>query len=135
MPHPPTPPSSPQLGLDPTNHIFRSAKDAGFSDVHDYLVHLVTGESADAIAARKPAQPWGAWLTGHVVERATAAVAEVEEEEGPAAAAAREDSVSGSCCTAGAAAAQVRVPLRSCPNAALMAYQLGSHLRYSGMAE
>ena len=108
MPHPPTPPSSPQLGLDPTNHIFRSAKDAGFSDVHDYLVHLVTGEGADAIAARKPAQPWGAWLTGHVVERTAAeAVAEEEDEEGPAAAAAREGSVPGSCCTAGAAAAQV----------------------------
>lgn len=104
---PPPPPVCMQLGLDPTHQILHSAKDAGFTNVHDYLVHLVTGEDADAIAARKPAQPWGAWLTGHVVERAAAAEGEEGEEEPAGAAAVREGSVSGSCCTASAAVAQV----------------------------
>ena len=54
-----------QLGLDPTNQILRDAKDAGFKDVHDYLVHLVTGEDAETIFARKPCFPWGTWLKGN----------------------------------------------------------------------
>lgn len=32
-----------QAGLEPTHQIIKSAKEAGFSNVHDYLVHLVTG--------------------------------------------------------------------------------------------
>ncbi len=33
-----------QAGLEPTHQIVKLARDANFSNVHDYLVHLVTGE-------------------------------------------------------------------------------------------
>lgn len=32
-----------QAGLEPTHQVVRLARDAGFDNVHDYLVHLVTG--------------------------------------------------------------------------------------------
>jgi hypothetical protein len=35
---------STQAGLEPTHQVVRLARDAGFGNVHDYLVHLVTGE-------------------------------------------------------------------------------------------
>jgi hypothetical protein len=38
------------------------ARTAGFSNVHDYLVHLVTGESEEDIAARKAEHAWGRFL-------------------------------------------------------------------------
>jgi hypothetical protein len=34
-----------QAGLEPTHQVVRLARDAGFDNVHDYLVHLVTGEA------------------------------------------------------------------------------------------
>ncbi|GAX81623.1 hypothetical protein CEUSTIGMA_g9051.t1 [Chlamydomonas eustigma] len=52
-----------KAGLEPTRQIVHSAKDAGFNNVHDYLVHLVTGESSATIAARKTKHTWGAWLS------------------------------------------------------------------------
>lgn len=33
-----------QAGLEPTHQVVKLARDAGFGNVHDYLVHLVTGE-------------------------------------------------------------------------------------------
>ena len=36
-----------QMGLEPTHQVVRLARDAGFGNVHDYLVHLVTGRSSD----------------------------------------------------------------------------------------
>ena len=59
--------SSPlQAGLDPTRQIVHSARDAGFSDVHDYLVHLVTGEPPDVIAVsgREACHTSGEWEGG-----------------------------------------------------------------------
>lgn len=38
------------------------AKQAGFSNVHDYLVHIVTGESCEEVAARKLGFAWGKWV-------------------------------------------------------------------------
>eukprot|EP01026_Neomeris_dumetosa_P016412 TRINITY_DN16230_c0_g1_i4.p2 TRINITY_DN16230_c0_g1~~TRINITY_DN16230_c0_g1_i4.p2 ORF type:complete len:163 (+),score=27.22 TRINITY_DN16230_c0_g1_i4:53-490(+) len=35
----------------------------GFDNVHDQLVHMETGESAEEIKARKLKFPWGAFLT------------------------------------------------------------------------
>jgi len=32
-----------QAGLGPTHQVVKLARDAGFDNVHDYLVHLVTG--------------------------------------------------------------------------------------------
>eukprot|EP00775_Hariotina_reticulata_P001683 gene1683-2027_t len=51
-----------KAGLEPTHQVVKLARDAGFCNVHDYLVHLVTDEDAETIAARKLAQPWGSWL-------------------------------------------------------------------------
>ncbi|WIA12111.1 hypothetical protein OEZ85_012185 [Tetradesmus obliquus] len=51
-----------RAGLDPTHQVVKLARDAGFSNVHDYLVHLVTGEDAEEIAARKVQHRWGSWL-------------------------------------------------------------------------
>jgi len=47
------------VGLDATGHIIDVAKRAGFGNVHDYLVHLTTGESPEAIWARKKSHPFG----------------------------------------------------------------------------
>jgi hypothetical protein len=33
-----------QLKLEPTHQVVKLAKEAGFTNVHDYLVHLVTSE-------------------------------------------------------------------------------------------
>ncbi|KAL6773746.1 CGL62 [Auxenochlorella protothecoides x Auxenochlorella symbiontica] len=49
-------------GLAPTHQLVGAARAAGFGDVHDYLVHRATGETAQAISARKRAHAWGAWL-------------------------------------------------------------------------
>lgn len=51
-----------KLGLEPTHQVARLAKEAGFSNVHDYLVHLSTGESAKELASRKLKHAWGFWL-------------------------------------------------------------------------
>jgi hypothetical protein len=34
----------PQAGLEPTHQVVKLAREAGFDNVHDYLVHLVTGK-------------------------------------------------------------------------------------------
>lgn len=51
-----------QLGLEPTHQLLPQARQASFTNVHDYLVHLATGESAEQIAGRKAAAPWGKFL-------------------------------------------------------------------------
>ena len=48
-----------KAGLPATGQVLPSARRAGFSDVHDYLVHLNTGEGPEAIAGRKEGHPWG----------------------------------------------------------------------------
>lgn len=53
-----------KAGLEPTHQVVKLARDAGFDNVHDYLVHLVTDETAEVIAERKLQFPWGAWLKG-----------------------------------------------------------------------
>jgi hypothetical protein len=37
------------VGLDATNQVVFLARDEGFSNVHDYLVHLVTGRRAHVL--------------------------------------------------------------------------------------
>eukprot|EP00879_Flechtneria_rotunda_P026789 GHRR01028614.1.p1 GENE.GHRR01028614.1~~GHRR01028614.1.p1 ORF type:complete len:188 (+),score=80.59 GHRR01028614.1:678-1241(+) len=51
-----------QAGLEPTHQVVKLARDAGFTNVHDYLVHLVTDETAEQISARKLQHSWGSWL-------------------------------------------------------------------------
>ncbi|KAL6747477.1 zinc-finger domain of monoamine-oxidase A repressor R1-domain-containing protein [Haematococcus lacustris] len=51
-----------KLSLEPTHQVVRLAKEAGFTNVHDYLVHIVTGESSEQIAGRKVLAPWGSWM-------------------------------------------------------------------------
>eukprot|EP00798_Chlamydomonas_sp_ICE-L_P023909 gene23909-9478_t len=53
-----------KAGLDPTGNVMRSVREAGFDNVHDYLINLVTGELPEEIAARKGSHPWAAWITG-----------------------------------------------------------------------
>lgn len=50
--------------MNPTGQVKSKAKRDGFANVHDWLVFQVTGESAEAIAARKHSAPWGATATG-----------------------------------------------------------------------
>lgn len=47
-----------ELNLEPTGCIIEHCRDSGFTNVHDYLVHLETGESADEIASRKVGRCW-----------------------------------------------------------------------------
>lgn len=48
-----------QMGLEPTHQVVRLARDAGFDNVHDYLVHLVTGWclAGWAWSADRPCRP------------------------------------------------------------------------------
>ncbi|CAM6098239.1 unnamed protein product [Calypogeia fissa] len=54
-------------GKPPTGPLARTAREAGFSNAHDYLIHLETGESAEVIARRKEGRGWtyatGAFFT------------------------------------------------------------------------
>jgi hypothetical protein len=89
---PPLPRRSPlarQANLEPTAQIVFLARSAGFSNVHDYLVHLVTGEKEEDIAARKAKFAWGAFLRGGDASDASAQTAAggsgsgaAEDEEG-----------------------------------------------------
>jgi hypothetical protein len=47
-----------QAGLEPTHQVVRLARDAGFGNVHDYLVHLVTGRSSDCEQASAAVCVW-----------------------------------------------------------------------------
>ena len=49
-------------GAAPTGQRVREAGRAGFDNVHDYLVHLETGETPAQFLDRKKAHWWGAWL-------------------------------------------------------------------------
>ncbi|CAM6110191.1 unnamed protein product [Calypogeia fissa] len=59
--------------LDPTGPLVRTAREHGFSNVHDYLVHLETGESPAAITSRKHGRGWTATdgSTGKETDRST----------------------------------------------------------------
>eukprot|EP01025_Chloroclados_australasicus_P028995 TRINITY_DN2879_c1_g2_i1.p1 TRINITY_DN2879_c1_g2~~TRINITY_DN2879_c1_g2_i1.p1 ORF type:complete len:321 (-),score=33.00 TRINITY_DN2879_c1_g2_i1:2776-3678(-) len=49
-------------GVSCTGQILGKAKRAGFDNVHDYLIHLTTGETPEVIAARKSQYEWGQFL-------------------------------------------------------------------------
>eukprot|EP00890_Picochlorum_soloecismus_P004251 jgi/Picsp_1/4827/NSC_02194-R1_protein len=49
-------------GLHPTHQIVKEARKSGFDNVHDYLVHLNTGEDCETIAHRKSQFSWGNFL-------------------------------------------------------------------------
>ncbi|CAM6110193.1 unnamed protein product [Calypogeia fissa] len=44
--------------LEPAGRVLPAAVKAGFSNVHDYLVHFETGEAPDVIAKRKEGRGW-----------------------------------------------------------------------------
>ncbi|CAM6096583.1 unnamed protein product [Calypogeia fissa] len=44
--------------LEPAGRVFPAAVKAGFSNVHDYLVHFETGETPEVIAERKTGRGW-----------------------------------------------------------------------------
>jgi hypothetical protein len=46
LPCTPTPMPPPPAGLDATHQVVGLARENGFTNVHDYLVHLVTGRHA-----------------------------------------------------------------------------------------
>ena len=46
-----------QAGLEPTHQVLKNARDVGFDNVHDYLVHLVTGETSTARPGRMSCLP------------------------------------------------------------------------------
>lgn len=52
-----------KAGMEPTHQIMSLVRGAEFDNVHDYLIHLATGESKEDIAKRKHAFPWGKWVT------------------------------------------------------------------------
>ncbi|KAG0587227.1 hypothetical protein KC19_2G150000 [Ceratodon purpureus] len=45
-------------GKTPTGQLIREARNAGFLNAHDYLVHLNTGETPETIAQRKVGRDW-----------------------------------------------------------------------------
>eukprot|EP00967_Tisochrysis_lutea_P151887 scaffold296303_cov24-Tisochrysis_lutea.AAC.1 len=50
-----------QLGLEPTGRLAPLVRSSGFTNTHDFLIYQATGESAEAIAARKARHAWGLW--------------------------------------------------------------------------
>ena len=68
-------------GLAPTHQMVKLARMSGFDNVHDYLIHLRTGESASKISKRKFEFDWGQWLLEEPVEEVEVEVeVEVENE-------------------------------------------------------
>lgn len=68
-------------GLAPTHQMVKLARMSGFDNVHDYLIHQRTGESASKISKRKFEFDWGQWLLGEPVEEELGEpVEEVENE-------------------------------------------------------
>lgn len=51
-----------KAGLGPTHQLIKEARGAGFTNVHDFLVHKTTGDSPEAISGRKKQFDWGRWL-------------------------------------------------------------------------
>lgn len=49
-------------GLPHTGQLAPEARERGFTNVHDYLVHMDTGESQVELLRRKKSHWWGAWL-------------------------------------------------------------------------
>jgi len=57
-------------GLHPTHQIVKEARRSGFDNVHDYLVHLNTGDDCETIAQRKYDFAWGSFLKNNIREEA-----------------------------------------------------------------
>ena len=70
--------------MNPTGQVKSKAKKDGFDNVHDWLVFQNTGESAEAIAARKADAPWGAASGGALCAGQRARASEEAEQEGAA---------------------------------------------------
>ena len=49
-------------GLAPTHQVINLARASGFDNVHDYLVHGVTGATPAQLLQRKTSFAWGRWL-------------------------------------------------------------------------
>lgn len=45
-------------GKMPTGQLVWTARSAGFDNVHDFLIHLVTGDASEVIAQRKEGHEW-----------------------------------------------------------------------------
>ncbi|KAF5838363.1 hypothetical protein DUNSADRAFT_2973 [Dunaliella salina] len=59
-------------GLPATGMLYNTATASGFSNVHDYLVHINTGEDAAMIQARKSQHWWGIGIVSAQGERVRA---------------------------------------------------------------
>lgn len=55
-------PPRPQRGQEPTGQLIPAAKREGFDNVHDYLVHQATGESAAEVGHGFCVVLWGTRL-------------------------------------------------------------------------
>lgn len=86
-----------QAGLEPTHQVVRLARDAGFDNVHDYLVHLVTGAAAVLLLAR-----WRRWMHAHPCRPAVLQCVQ-------------RPCTCGSCCSCSCADHTVRVSLFDAP--------------------
>ena len=49
-------------GAGPTHQVINLARASGFDNVHDYLVHGVTGATPAQLLQRKTSFAWGRWL-------------------------------------------------------------------------
>lgn len=56
-------------GKAPTRQLIGVARARGFTNVHDYLIHLETGEAPDTIGDRKRGHEWAAWLRGRLASK------------------------------------------------------------------
>ncbi len=68
-------------GLSPTHQMVKLARTSGFDNVHDYLIHIKTGESASKISKRKLEFEWGQWLLEEEVTVVDGAEAEEENQQ------------------------------------------------------
>lgn len=69
-----------KYGLGPTFQLIAASRKAGFTNVHDFLVHQNTKEDAFTIAYRKVNFEWGRWLVESMAGNSDAETAEQEAE-------------------------------------------------------
>lgn len=98
-----------KAGLEPTHQVLKNARDVGFDNVHDYLVHLVTGESKEEVTARKHKFAWAKWMKAGAGPAAGGA-AEADQGSRPEAAAA-----ASSAAAAGTSGRGARASSRAAP--------------------
>jgi hypothetical protein len=59
----------------------KQARISGFNNVHDYLIHMKTNESAGKIAKRKLSFGWGKWLMEDTEQNEEPHIEEENQEE------------------------------------------------------